>query len=647
MNFSLEQQAVISAASNGKNILCNAVAGAGKTTTLIGIAKSIPSKSIIQITYNRKLKQEVRKKVKDCDVNNMDVVNYHSLCLKYYGNHTDNGIIDVGKGILTPILHLSSKYDTCIIDETQDMTPEFYDFVRVFVTTHCKENFQLIVMGDEMQSVYDFKMASPSYLTAANRYWPEKEFVRLSMSTSFRIPPEVAQCVNELAGRQIITSAKSSSNILVTLCTIHTSGCHPELKTIVDDISEGNIRANELMVILPGAECGLATSFINRLVKRGIPIYKQSDAEESSNEKYSKGKVLVCTYHTSKGLERDTVICFNFDLSYYTIYQPDKSVDALSSTLYVGMTRALRRLYLVENGERFSFVTPKALSYMNVPASKGNLRYFSPYIKEVVTVPRILKFLPSQLLYQLTKEIENSFEVVDEIGKVIEIPKDLACEYKKKEYVADLTITAMKDIFETKRTGTNRTARYLEFFDSSTHIRREYLDSIIADLEDMGDKTSTASYLRMAVLAEMCRTGHTYRFRQITNYDWVGNGKIGMFCERMEKFPDGSSVRSSFGREIMTNEGRKGIIEDVDVFNIEGEEQFATLLAFSNHPICDIKKLSLIFVAWIMAGFRADWQEIKYEIYNVITEERLKLNVDINSIERVCNTILSSKFTIP
>jgi len=64
IQYSIEQQTIIGAVLEGKNCLVNAVAGSGKTTTVMGIAEKAPEKRIIQITYNRHLKDEVFDKLK-------------------------------------------------------------------------------------------------------------------------------------------------------------------------------------------------------------------------------------------------------------------------------------------------------------------------------------------------------------------------------------------------------------------------------------------------------------------------------------------------------------------------------------------------------------------------------------------------------
>ena len=63
-----EQQEVISYFTQGYNLMIEAVAGAGKTTTLLMLAsiahQNFKVKTLI-LTYNRNLKDEITQKIKD------------------------------------------------------------------------------------------------------------------------------------------------------------------------------------------------------------------------------------------------------------------------------------------------------------------------------------------------------------------------------------------------------------------------------------------------------------------------------------------------------------------------------------------------------------------------------------------------------
>ena len=57
-----EQMNIINAIKEGYNVQVDAVAGSGKTTTVLSLAHYICEKNILQVTYNSELKLEVRQK---------------------------------------------------------------------------------------------------------------------------------------------------------------------------------------------------------------------------------------------------------------------------------------------------------------------------------------------------------------------------------------------------------------------------------------------------------------------------------------------------------------------------------------------------------------------------------------------------------
>ncbi|MGJ3235486.1 UvrD-helicase domain-containing protein [Marivirga sp.] len=81
MQLTKEQSSIIK--SEG-NIKINAVAGSGKTTTLISYAESRPKNSkILYLAFNKSVKLEASKKFKSKKLFNVDVQTAHSLAFKY------------------------------------------------------------------------------------------------------------------------------------------------------------------------------------------------------------------------------------------------------------------------------------------------------------------------------------------------------------------------------------------------------------------------------------------------------------------------------------------------------------------------------------------------------------------------------------
>ena len=171
VNFSAEQKEIIMTVLSKKNCLVDAVAGSGKTTTVLGIAQGDPKKRIIQITYNRHLKEEVKEKVIAEKITNMEVYTYHGLCVRYYHRKafTDTQM----KSVLhkqTKLLQKIPDFDILVIDEAQDMNLLFFQFVRKFLHDYGKP-VTIVLLGDENQSINEFRGADRRFLTLGSEIY--------------------------------------------------------------------------------------------------------------------------------------------------------------------------------------------------------------------------------------------------------------------------------------------------------------------------------------------------------------------------------------------------------------------------------------------------------------------------------------------
>ena len=84
--ISHEQNNIITLLTANKNIVVDSVAGSGKTTTNLYIAKSFSKLKLLLLTYNAKLKIETREKIDLLGITNLETHSYHSFCVKYYNN---------------------------------------------------------------------------------------------------------------------------------------------------------------------------------------------------------------------------------------------------------------------------------------------------------------------------------------------------------------------------------------------------------------------------------------------------------------------------------------------------------------------------------------------------------------------------------
>lgn len=153
------------------NMQVNAVAGSGKTTTILHIASAYqqlnnnkdPSSSILVLQYNEKLKTETRNKQKKFKCKNLDVHNYHSFVQYYYSEsgRDSKGMKKVIKTMKSPTKLFS--YDLIIIDEIQDMTPDFFKLFCKIMCDNLQKECRIIVLGmtSSSSSIYHTHTQSP------------------------------------------------------------------------------------------------------------------------------------------------------------------------------------------------------------------------------------------------------------------------------------------------------------------------------------------------------------------------------------------------------------------------------------------------------------------------------------------------------
>lgn len=176
---SAEQLAIVENLGRGFNIIVNSVAGSGKTTTSLHVAKgnSYLRPHTLLLTYNARLKDETRMKAKELGLHtNLEVHSFHAfgildivkfakpyimgLGVKYYSPFCfrDAGIRATVENDGKPSDQFTN-YDIIIIDESQDMTNLYYSFVSKILRDH-KEMYkcipQMLIIGDEHQCIFAF-----------------------------------------------------------------------------------------------------------------------------------------------------------------------------------------------------------------------------------------------------------------------------------------------------------------------------------------------------------------------------------------------------------------------------------------------------------------------------------------------------------
>ena len=648
-----EQQIIIDSAIKGNNIICDSVPGSGKSSTILYIAESIPNKNILQLTFNSSLKFEIRKKAALKNLKNIDVHTYHSLNLLFYcGGYDDFTILDTVR--TNKSLNIIPKFDLIIIDEAQDMTDLYYTLIRKFVVDS-KSSYQLIVMGDTRQCVYNFKGANSEYLNKADVFWPQFQFIRLSLSTSFRLTPDIANFINKcMIGQDLIKTIKPSHGKVNYIVESRHSRMNKNIdptyilvKEIKEYINSGKYTESDIFIICPSVkdknirdESSPINMLANELSEAGINIYKTND-DEKFDERFAVNKLLISTLHSSKGIEKPLVILYGFTSEYFKFYGKGYDPMICPSTLYVGASRASEKLIIYQNGEIPPFICGNVHDVADVKGdifqkNKQTLLEVKP-----TAITKLIKFLPSELLYDLNDLINYIMIKIQEPNNVIELKSEIeiidpTTNKTRVEQVSDLNGLAIVTRYQNETVEDN----FGYYFNGTGFVYRtkEEIES--------RRPSSFDYYLKQANILWAHSEKLIYRMNQIKEYKWLDDVNWPQLKQNFKLISDNTTSEVMYEHPILNKNMVFGYKKDNGkVMYIDG-----IMDAFTNNIIFEFKctieltiehKLQLIFYSWMMHFLHK--RDFTCILLNLRTGEAYKLLNDNKLINEICTRIINHK----
>ena len=351
-----EQQKIIDALKNKENVIVNAVAGSGKTTTILGIAHQMPDINILQITYNKALKLEVEEKIKQQKLKNIKIYTYHGLCCGCYDHEarSDDKIINILIND-TPLKPRKThiQYSIVVIDEAQDMTELYFKLVYKFLKD-LKYKVNLLILGDNFQGIYEFKGADSRYLTLADKIFiSHNPFIKLSLNTSYRLTKTVARFINEVMMDKRISINAPKIGDPIKYFKINTNDANEIgdiANIIINLIKDGRALADDFFILAPSIKNMKPLKYLeNYLVRKNIQCFVPISEDTQLKDKIIKNKIVFTTFHQSKGRERPYCIIIGFDNSYFSYYDKESDFNVCPNTLYVAASRASKQLILIED----------------------------------------------------------------------------------------------------------------------------------------------------------------------------------------------------------------------------------------------------------------------------------------------------------
>lgn len=332
MTLSTEQNRIIDEALNGRNILVDACIGSGKTTVIQSICNRIKNKNILYLTYNKLLKLDAKSKIKG---RNVIVQNYHGLS-KMYLNKIG---VYVEKSILVQsfIRHADELnvgiFDILIIDEYQDIEQEFADMLYIIKSRN--ENMQIIAVGDMEQKIYDKTKLE------ANKFIREflGDYIQLELTNCFRISPSLASRLGKIWNKDINGVNKD--------CKVSCMGIEDAIRFLAQQECKD--------ILCLGMSGGSLAYTLNKLERRYPEKFNKNTVYASIRNSDSKAdpkknSAIFTTYDSSKGMERNTCVVFDWTERYWgiRINKPDSRHEILRNVFCVAASRGKKNIIFID-----------------------------------------------------------------------------------------------------------------------------------------------------------------------------------------------------------------------------------------------------------------------------------------------------------
>jgi DNA polymerase III epsilon subunit-like protein/nucleoside-triphosphatase THEP1 len=664
MNYSEEQRIIIAACKNHNNVIVDAVAGSGKTTTLLGIAEALPEHRILGVLFNKSLKEETRLRAQEKQLHLLEVHNYHALARKYYDNTiiNDTGITKLLKANTRPIKKLP-LFSRLIIDEVQDMNPLYFKLIKKVITDIANPQLKLTVMGDRFQAIYSFFNADTRFLTHADQIHPTitGSWERTSLATTYRCSKTICAFVNEsLIGYDRLKPAAQAPGFPVTY--IHGSAfqAHKYLFQQIQLFLRQGYKPDDIFILAPSVKSNAAKdtpvkTLENALVDADIPVYVPSEtsveiATDGGNP--TLGKIVMTTFHQSKGLERDIVIIYNFDDSYYKFFNRDANPTVLSPELYVAITRCKKHLFVVHDAKNaaLQYLRNPSDEYMRIVTHRGNVLDMIPETGATEpTAVGVRNFKASEMTDYLTAEAileaQAFLRVNIDVEPYTKIPMLSMVQTSQKRYeiVSDLNGIAIPAVYEWRLRKRMRIANEQKLLLKEGKYADRYCDLIQRIVPTQEPSISTV--LEIANIFSSFYSGYHHKVAQIKEYNWLSNDSIEPCMKILEENLSTTDIQYEVSLPETIFEKMYVIHGQVDAYSHEK----STLWELKCTENLDhTHEIQLAVYAWIFSKqYPRRFAETTFELLNIRSGESRKLFASAADLEKMMAYLIAEKTRKP
>jgi hypothetical protein len=686
---------------HGHNVIGDACAGSGKSTTVLSIAKKRPELRMLQITYNKSLADDMRDTKKQLEIENLVIHTYHSLAVKYYNplSHTDIVMRKVVDQDVAPLVDIPI-IDILFIDECQDMTFLYFKLIVKFLKD-MNQKVQLFFLGDYKQGLYEFKGADTRFLTHAHEIWKHfrllkhPHFEKLTLKMSYRITDQMGHFVNNvMLGEKRLHTCRDGLPVVYLRRKIEDA--QKFIITRIKQLMAEGASPADFFVL--GASVKGAGSHIrkieNVLVRDNIPCHVPMNETERTEDKVINGKVVFCTFHSVKGRQRKYVFVVGFDNSYFKFYNKNMSDLECPNTLYVGTTRATHGLCVIENDGHHGFDRPlrflkenhhglKSLDYVDFKGIPQLIFKESEMVRNtehsIVTPTELIRFISESVMEEVIPILDRIFTKIslktDETE--IEIPSIIQTKRGFYEEVSDLNGIAIPCIFfdylkKKMLKQESQTSYIYDFVTSSvSSFKPGEHDFLREKSKKLPKKCSVASdYLYASNLYTSICEKLYFKLNQIdeTEYNWLSDKMSEACIQRMEKVLGRECASGNFLLEkvIDNSDLNGGALNEKQrkIHNILlpyfGGKKFifqGRIDLVTEDTVWELKcvsgithehMLQLVIYAWLWRATEENMETLEniktFKLFNVRSGEVYLLHAEMQELTNIMVLLLNNKY---
>ncbi len=403
-NLSPEQKQFVDYARAGHSILVDACIGSGKTTAIQTLCDLLPKKRILYLTYNKLLKLDAKERITGWQAT---VTNYHGFAYTELAKHSVYpGITELIQIYNKKKFPVSVPYDVLILDEYQDIDLEISQML--WHIKECCPNIQIVAVGDMQQKIYDRTRLKVQ--TFIKKFMGE-HYIPMEFTWCFRLQPEYAKWLGMKWGKEIVGVNEQCTIEVISPYDAYRIAMHTEPK--------------DLLVL--GSKAGDAQNLQNYLESHCPDVFNKStlwskimDHDGGATNPTPQVAVFT-TYDGSKGMERDTLLLYDFNEWYWNtrIDKPGTSYEILRNIFLVAASRGKRYIGIVAESPSPYYQDGKLnyrslLSFLDESENPYDQSFSNMNVSEMFD-------------FKFVEDIEEAYQMlevkeVQPIGEVIPVP---------------------------------------------------------------------------------------------------------------------------------------------------------------------------------------------------------------------------------